>query len=120
MAEVSLLGRLQSPYIVQLIGWAIDKNKKEGKLVTQLVATDLFKVLHATENRSGLPLHAAVDLMLQISKAMEYLHGQNVIHRDIKPSNILLEPSSVSGFWRVQLCDFGIAKMKERGTVRIS
>lgn len=104
-AEVSLLARLQSPYIVQLIGWAIDRNKKEGKLVTELMSTDLAKVLQATENRNGLPLHVAVDIMLQVSKGMEYLHGQNIIRRDIKPSNILLQPSSVKEFWRVKICD---------------
>eukprot|EP00250_Pteridium_aquilinum_P021168 c25049_g1_i2 orf=54-2567(-) len=110
--EVSLLARLQSPYIVQLMGWAIDRSKGEGKLVTELMATDLGKVLRATESKNGLPLHVAVDMMLQVSKAIEYLRKKNIIHRDIKPSNILLEPSPIKEYWRVKVCDFGIAKMK--------
>jgi serine/threonine protein kinase len=37
----------------------------------------------------------AIDIMLQLAKAMRYLHNkepQKIVHRDLKPSNILVKP----------------------------
>ena len=37
-----------------------------------------------------LPPHARVPILLDIAKAMAYLHSQNIIHRDLKPGNVLV------------------------------
>ncbi len=44
-------------------------------------------------------------LFVQLAKAMEYAHGQDVLHRDLKPSNILIKSDSVP-----IITDFGLAK----------
>lgn len=51
-----------------------------------------------------LPLDRSVDILLQISKGLEYAHThpRRVLHRDIKPANILLDKN------RAMLADFGI------------
>jgi tetratricopeptide (TPR) repeat protein len=53
-----------------------------------------------------LPLRKRLELFLQVLEAVRYAHTHLVIHRDLKPSNIL-----VSTDGRVQLLDFGIAKL---------
>ena len=44
---------------------------------------------------------------MQILRAVEHLHSQNIVHRDIKPENVLL--TSVDEACRVILTDFGSA-----------
>ena len=37
-----------------------------------------------------LPSNGRVPMLLDIAKAMAYLHSQNIIHRDLKPGNVLV------------------------------
>lgn len=55
-----------------------------------------------------LPLPFALDLCLQISDVLDYLHTRKepVIFRDFKPGNVMLTPQS-----EVKLVDFGIARI---------
>ena len=46
--------------------------------------------------------------MLQILKAVDFLHKRWVLHRDLKPGNILV--SLQDGEYRLKLCDFGTAR----------
>ena len=45
---------------------------------------------------------------IQISMALEYIHGRKVLHRDIKASNIFLTGNNT-----VKLGDFGISRVLE-------
>ncbi|KAH9549412.1 hypothetical protein CY35_10G018300 [Sphagnum magellanicum] len=63
------------------------------------------------QKRGGQPfeLHVAIDIMLQVAKAMHYLHKNKIVHRDLKTSNILVDDST-EGYVLVKLADFGLAK----------
>jgi eukaryotic-like serine/threonine-protein kinase len=50
----------------------------------------------------------AVDIMLQVCRALEAAHGVGVIHRDLKPQNIMRDNSG-----RVVVMDFGLARLIE-------
>lgn len=68
-----------------------------------------------TEN---LPEEKVVKYTLDICKALNYLHGHNIIHRDIKPSNIIITNED-----RAVLVDLSIAKLftgkKEKDTINL-
>jgi serine/threonine protein kinase len=51
--------------------------------------------------------------MLQVAKAMQYLHRNKIVHRDLKTSNILVDDST-EGYVLVKLADFGLAKTYDK------
>jgi serine/threonine protein kinase len=53
---------------------------------------------------------AAVQIAVQLARALEYAHASGVIHRDIKPENVLID-----GAGRARLADFGLAKLRGDG-----
>lgn len=50
-----------------------------------------LQVLNDVENCCGLPETVAIQIMLDISAAVEYLHEHSLTHRDLKPENIVLQ-----------------------------
>ena len=73
----------------------------EGTLLYQLVVSSPGKCLH--------PLQA-VDISLQVARALEHAHQRGVVHRDIKPENILI--TTVGGQTDfVKVLDFGVARV---------
>ncbi|MCU9612155.1 Stk1 family PASTA domain-containing Ser/Thr kinase [Caldibacillus lycopersici] len=56
------------------------------------------------QNHSPLGIDKAIDIMKQLTSAIQHAHQNNIIHRDIKPQNVLIDKKG-----NVKITDFGIA-----------
>lgn len=66
---------------------------------------DLYSYIVARGNQVGEPM--AGFIIMQVLKAVEWMHDRNIVHRDIKPENIMLTSRDAAP--RVVLSDFGDA-----------
>ncbi|KAJ0976076.1 hypothetical protein J5N97_018041 [Dioscorea zingiberensis] len=107
--EVDLLSRLNSSYLVGLLGYCADQHHR--LLVFEFMPNgSLEQHLHpnSSHQNSALSWYARLRIGLDCAQGLEFLHEHTVpavIHRDFKSSNILLDHN-----YRAKVSDFGIAK----------
>ena len=101
--EVHVLSRLRHPNIVKLIGFSEPclERQEPPCLVYELLALgSLSSQLKDDVRAALLPWQTRIDILLQISTAINYLHCHNpgfpAYHRDIKADNIALSADYTS------------------------
>ncbi len=100
--EAKSLGRLSHPNIVGVL----DYGEHEG--VPYLVMPYLPGGTLKQQLGRPIPWRDAVQKILPIARALQYVHDHNIINRDVKPSNILLTENG-----EAMLTDFGLVKLFE-------
>jgi serine/threonine protein kinase/formylglycine-generating enzyme required for sulfatase activity len=114
LQEARTVARLDHPGIISAIDFG-----QEGELlylVMKFVPGDnLGKLLETLrQQRRWLPLPEALELVRQVSLALDYAHQQGVLHRDIKPDNIMLENKAGESLpYHPVITDFGLGKLQE-------
>jgi serine/threonine-protein kinase len=107
--EARVASSVDHPNIVSIYDYG-QTDKGEPYLVMEYVeGTLLYKHVVESRTRNLLPL-SAVDIALQVARALEHAHQRGVVHRDIKPENILLTTFNGQPNW-VKVLDFGVARV---------
>lgn len=98
--EARAIAKLNHPNIVQIFDIGQEGNIHyytmefiEGPALDEIIQKEVF-----------LPFDRALNILVQVARALEYAHGKGIVHRDIKPSNIMLDKSG-----RAKVTDFGLA-----------
>lgn len=108
--EAKVLAKLQHPHILPVHDYGQTDNYTY--IVMPFVESgDLSDII----GQKRLSLAETARIISQIGDALDYAHSQGIIHRDIKPSNILVDQRG-----NCLLTDFGIAKMVEGSTERLT
>lgn len=90
---------LDHPHIVKVFDWYREGIKVEG-LVTGPSLHELFVASELEEGDVPFSTDRALEIALDMMRALEYAHSRGVIHTDLKPENVFLTPdgAKLSGF----------------------
>ncbi|KNA17299.1 hypothetical protein SOVF_081190 [Spinacia oleracea] len=98
-SEITSLLSLSHPNVAQYLCGFHDEEKREYFLLMELMSKDLnsyIKEVCSSKRRIPFSFPAAVDIMLQIARGMEYLHSKKIYHGDLNPSNVVIKPRNYS------------------------
>eukprot|EP00850_Spirogloea_muscicola_P004233 SM000018S03598 [mRNA] locus=s18:244222:249121:+ [translate_table: standard] len=107
--EVELLGRIQHPHLVMLLGCCVevtDDGSCHFAIVYDYCANGNLEE-HLT-GQAALPWYTRIRVAAEVTSALVFLHSNNppIVHRDLKAANILLDQNFVG-----KLADVGMAEL---------
>ncbi len=114
--EARAASRLNNPHIISII----DFGRTPGGvlfIISEFLRGDTLCEL--LDEVGPLPLKRALKIMDQVLSALDEAHSTDLVHRDMKPENIIITPLR-SGEDFVKVLDFGIAKLAEPGSQRLT
>ena len=101
--------RLRHPYIVPLLDFGLSRDDMPF-LVMEYADGGTLRDRH--ERGSKLSWETIDSYVQQLAAALQYAHDRRIIHRDVKPENMLVRDAG-----KVQLSDFGIARIIEQSSL---
>lgn len=101
--EARLSRLLFHPNLVQGYQAGYDTVVKKHYLILEYI--DGPSAQRVLEFIQRFPVGEAVQIAIDIAKALAFLHSRQYVHRDVKPDNILLHPQGIA-----KLADLGLAK----------
>jgi serine/threonine protein kinase len=108
--EAEAAGRLRHPNVVNVTDFGSTTTPRGTIAYLVMEYLEGLNLADYQKQYGALPVALALDLVDQISSALDEAHEKGIVHRDLKPENIWLEPNRRGGF-NVKVLDFGIAKM---------
>ena len=104
-AEFRVLTSLQHPNVAVAYDFESLPGSKDYCFTMEFVeGRDIFR---ATK---GMSWEQIVSILIQVCRALSYVHSRKLIHYDIKPGNVLVDDKG-----QVKVLDFGLAAVKSIG-----
>lgn len=103
LLEARLAGRLSHQNLIQVY----DVGREHGLYYFSMEFINGETVEDIIDRQGPMEESRALDICLQVLRAITYLKRVDIVHRDIKPGNIMLTRSG-----QVKLGDFGFVKSK--------
>lgn len=108
--EATAIAKLSDPNIVNVLDVGHEEENNMDYFVMEYVDGKTLKDVIVYNGKLGYSI--AIDIAIQVAKALECAHKNNIIHRDVKPQNILVTENG-----DVKVTDFGIAKSSTASTI---
>jgi serine/threonine protein kinase len=106
--EARAASRINHPHALSVTDFGEDENGVVFLVMEYLSGRTLKEIIR--EN-GPMPLPRVVEILKQVTAALDVAHQQGVVHRDLKSDNIML--LSTNGADYAKVLDFGIAKIQE-------
>ncbi|MGG7077431.1 Stk1 family PASTA domain-containing Ser/Thr kinase [Clostridium sardiniense] len=106
--EATAIAKLSDNNIVNVLD--VGTQGDTNYIVMELVNGKTLK--EVIEQFGKVSYDTAITIAIQVAKALDCAHKNNIIHRDIKPQNILVTEDGL-----VKVTDFGIAKSSDSATL---
>eukprot|EP01031_Cornospumella_fuschlensis_P027659 gene27659-33403_t len=113
--EALIMQHVDHPNIIGFVGASLER----GMLLMELALCSLDDCMYSESKDMSLTssmdptmlsLPWKVSIAMDVTRALRYLHAQNIIHRDIKPANVLLTVDSSAKRTVAKLTDFGLSQ----------
>src|SRR5579864_1512002 len=102
LQEARLAGNVTHDNVISIYDFGEDAEGRPFMVMEYLKGEDLRQ---AIKKGSTGDIRNRLRIALDISRALEHIHSQNIIHRDIKPDNVHVTTAGA-----IKLMDFGISK----------
>ena len=103
LLEARLLGKLNHENLVQVY----DVGKDKGRFYFSMELVQGRTIEEIIDEEGPMSPDFSVDILYQVTRAIEYLWQYKIVHRDVKPGNIMVDAKG-----RAKLMDFGFVKPK--------
>lgn len=123
--EVAVWHKLDHPNVTKFVGASMGTS--ELKMPAKSTSSDAYDTLPSRaccvvveylpggtlkkylirNSRKKLSLKVVVQLALDLSRGLNYLHSQKIVHRDVKTENMLLDAHRT-----LKIADFGVARVE--------
>lgn len=103
--EFRMLASLRHPNIITVLDYGFDA--KGQPFYTMRLLEDAQTLTQYAYNMDA-PMSEQVNFLIDLLRALAYLHRRGIIHRDLKPDNVLITPDG-----ELKVMDFGLAQSAE-------
>jgi tetratricopeptide (TPR) repeat protein len=101
LREARAASSLRHPNIVPVH----DLGEVEGRAYFAMDRIEGRSLGELIEREGPLPPRRALEIGLDVARALDHAHARGIVHRDVKPENVLIDGSG-----RAFLTDFGLAR----------